>query len=175
MRIRAMQLLRHDDRDGAPMMDITRRDLGVSVAQLEADDAIALPDGCPNEIAEIARRRRESQSPDGRMEALEMPAEPGKAPPPGTNGLYKPELGRRLYAGHGEKYYIVSDLSRERPDAALNSPCPRRAGNRRRLQQIDADGGRATHPVHPRRIERHERRHATQYGGNSWSATRTPA
>jgi len=174
-----MTLVRHDDRDGALTMDITRRDLGVSVAQLEADDAIALPDGCPNEIGEIARRRRESQSRDGRMEALEMTAEPGKAPPTGTNGLYEAELGRRLYARHGEKYYIVSDRSRERPDAdPLNGTCPRRARNRRRLQQIDADRGRATHPVHPRRIERHERherRHATQYGGNSRSATRTPA
>lgn len=171
-----MQLVRHNDRDGALMMDITRRDLGVSVAQLEADDAIALPDGCPNEIAEIARRRRESQSRDGRMEAVEVTAEPGKAPPTGTNGLYEPQVWRRLYARHGEKYYIVSDLSRERPDAEpLNGTCPRRARNRRRLQQIDADRGRATHPVHPRRIERHERRHATQYGGNSRSATRTPA
>ncbi len=158
------------------MIDLTRRDLGVSVAQLEPDNPISTPDGCPNEITEIARRWRESQRRDGRMEALEMTAKPGQAPPTRTNGLYEAELGRRLYARHGEKYYIVSDLSRERPDAEpLNGTCPRRARNRRRLQQIDADRGRATHAVHPRRIERHERRHATQYGGNSRSATRTPA
>lgn len=58
-----------------------------------------------------------AQGRNGGMEALKMTGKPGKPPSAGANRLDEPDWDRRLYAGHGVKYYIVSDLSRERPHA----------------------------------------------------------
>src|SRR5437879_8893416 len=114
--------MRYDYGQRPLIADVARRNLGRAVTQLDPDHAISRPDRHPNQVAEFTRRRREPQGCCRRMESLEMTAEPGKAspavPPSSANSLDQPDPHQpavpRPYAGHEAKYYIVSDLSRER-------------------------------------------------------------
>src|SRR5437899_11240174 len=170
--------MRYDYGQRPLIADVARRNLGRAVTQLDPDHAISRPDRHPNQVAELARRRRERQGCCRRMESLEMTAEPGKAfpplPPSSANRLDQPD---RPYAGHEAKYYIVSDLSRERRHAEpLSRPCPRHSGGDWRVHPYDHEGSHPrAHVTGAGRTIRNEPGCAAEHRGNPWRSARPPA